>query len=825
MSLRGFKRERLYENVGIAASAASSDSKGGESPHEYAEAEELFPEVASSSDNKHSHSEYPLYDDVLPAQTSHLRSEAGRNKATATATFESTSKHKIHLSHSQKSETERRVEKVAQQPQASVQLEKHHLDVGGTVSGYESDWSGKYYSGCSSEYPRRAQRPLVTPVEEDSLTPEVQDNVGTAHDSKSDEVIIPCFTATYGKEGGKTKCSTITLEVPPFSVSEPTRFSSHIVLRLNGTGIADPTLPIHYPLSPTLSLSPHDAKFQQKVILQFPFSADPKDWLLRLLYCSVNGNRWEVLVDVLQLNNSATSSVMVMPHRDTVYDPGTGSILVDHFCMKRWVGVPIHSTAKNRIWCALFGRPLETPTCKWEVILRCFSPCIEVYRYTVDRTGEYEAEIPIGEPLLLAIGLSGDVRIAFEKVDSSWQLDEGIPEIFVPAKSTFWNAESPMEYQYKFIIRRESATDYVRAAVSVKHIDNDKVLQSVLLDGRVPIRAHSSWSNERTVYNFISISDCSGFAIGNNNQVTNVHACPTTIKSCKSDVVECGQKQGVLFIGFSREGAPAPLHCMIFYMGNRDVRLTKSSEGTRTADEFVLQTWKPSWPYPDTVTVLIRNIEGDTVGCCWLSMGVSDLPIAFSVMVTSTGRNEGVVEENTVDMAVADEQSRADNLRWQYSSARKTPRSSTSSKSSIHEPPFSVQQDDIRPTETGLVLPKRVDMSGHELLPILKDLRDQKITLDKAVEEVRTCTYATTGAIKPAIITEHNDSSKETVSRKRASAKIVKALSRIIAKEDVKSSSSSETTSVAPSVIFGIWWLLPTIIFPGGINQCILLLC
>jgi hypothetical protein len=46
---------------------------GGESPHEYAEAEELFPEVASSSDNKHSHSEYPLYDDVLPAQTSHLR--------------------------------------------------------------------------------------------------------------------------------------------------------------------------------------------------------------------------------------------------------------------------------------------------------------------------------------------------------------------------------------------------------------------------------------------------------------------------------------------------------------------------------------------------------------------------------------------------------------------------------------------------------------------------------------------------------------------------------------------------------------------------------
>jgi hypothetical protein len=245
-----------------------------------------------------------------------------------------------------------------------------------------------------------------------------------------------------------------------------------------------------------------------------------------------------------------------------------------------------------------------------------------VYRYTVDRTGEYEAEIPIGEPLLLAIGLSGDVRIAFEKVDSSWQLDEGIPEIFVPAKSTFWNAESPMEYQYKFIIRRESATDYVRAAVSVKHIDNDKVLQSVLLDGRVPIRAHSSWSNERTVYNFISISDCSGFAIGNNNQVTNVHACPTTIKSCKSDVVECGQKvqgilftiayrmslpafysflqQGVLFIGFSREGAPAPLHCMIFYMGNRDVRLTKSSEGTRTADEFVLQTWKPSKNMPCT---------------------------------------------------------------------------------------------------------------------------------------------------------------------------------------------------------------------------------
>ena len=419
--------------------------------------------------------------------------------------------------------------------------------------------------------------------------------MSTTTDYKNSESIIPCFTATFDKEGGVATSGSISLGVPPFSVSEPTQFSSHILLE--GTGFPDLTLPDnHYPLSPILSLSPHDAKFQQKVTLRFPFSATPKDWLLRLLYCPLNGDRWEALVDVLLPHNLSASSVIVMSRHDTLYDPGTSSIFVDHFCGKRWVGVPIHPTSKNQILCALFGRSLGT---SWEVIVRCFSPYTEVYRYIVYKMQNYGAEPLTEDPELLEIGESGDVRIAFEKGDSSWQLEGGAPEILAPAKSTFWDAESPLGYRHKFIIRPERDTDYVRAVVSVKHIDNEKrELQSIWLDGSAPIRDRSSRKRTHregppcTVFN---ITHCSDMAIGSNSQLIDRRAtasvslslppaspgshdidlagdtarldkreecpyscgvgktdsrhskittipCSTTVKSCKPDIVECGQQ-------------------------------------------------------------------------------------------------------------------------------------------------------------------------------------------------------------------------------------------------------------------------------------------
>lgn len=40
------------------------------------------------------------------------------------------------------------------------------------------------------------------------------------------------------------------------------------------------------------------------------------------------------------------------------------------------------------------------------------------------------------------------------------------------------------------------------------------------------------------------------------------------------------------------------------------------------------------WPYPDTVTMLIRNETDHVVGHCRLSFGVSKLPLTVSAAVT-----------------------------------------------------------------------------------------------------------------------------------------------------------------------------------------------
>ena len=56
---------------------------------------------------------------------------------------------------------------------------------------------------------------------------------------------------------------------------------------------------------------------------------------------------------------------------------------------------------------------------------------------------------------------------------------------------------------------------------------------------------------------------------------------------------------GALFVAFPQEeGKHPPNRCRITYLGQGDTTITKSSEGTRTADPYVVQTWKPSKNMP-----------------------------------------------------------------------------------------------------------------------------------------------------------------------------------------------------------------------------------
>ena len=366
----------------------------------------------------------------------------------------------------------------------------------------------------------------------------------TAPDHANSESVLPCFNATFDKEGGMVTSGSISLIVPPFSVSEATQFSTHIVLE--PTGIPVLTMPDnHYPLSPILSLAPHDAVFQQKVTIRFPSSAVPRDWLLRLLYCPLNGDRWEALVDVLLPHDMFDSSVIIMSRDATLYDPSTNSIFVDHLCYKCWVGVPSRPNAKKQILCALFGRPLGA---SWEVIVRCFSPYTEVYRSIFNMMQDYGAEPLVEGPEILDIEKNGNIRIRFEHSNSPWQLDGGSPEFLVPAKPTFWDTERPLGCRHKFVIKPEKNTDYVRAVISISYInDKKRELQSITLDGSAPDRSpRASMTNSNSVgpsYTVFNITHCSDLAIGSNSQLIHrrgtapvSHSAPLALPSVSHDL-------------------------------------------------------------------------------------------------------------------------------------------------------------------------------------------------------------------------------------------------------------------------------------------------
>ena len=338
------------------------------------------------------------------------------------------------------------------------------------------------------------------------------------------ESLIHCFSETIDEKGGISSSGTIALIVPPFAVPKSTQFSCHMLPETTLT----PSLNLpenHYLMSPILSLSPHDAMFQRKVAIRFPFSAVPKGWFLRLTFCPLNGDRWQSLLDVLVPQDMSSSSLVVISHDGTLYDPDVNSILVDHFCRKCWVGVPIRPDVKKRIWCSLFGRPLGFGG-PWEIIVRCFDPYMEVYQRVAALMQTYGAEPLIEGPESLDIGNRGVVRIALQTGQLPWRLEGGPQEFITPAKSTFWEgtSESFQGYRCSFIVRPEKEADYLRVGVLVSYIDgSEKQSRSKQMMGTAPLlgcylqrRTIASSVEPHYIYN---LRRCSNFAIGPNNQV------------------------------------------------------------------------------------------------------------------------------------------------------------------------------------------------------------------------------------------------------------------------------------------------------------------
>ena len=343
----------------------------------------------------------------------------------------------------------------------------------------------------------------------------------TSIDQTITESAIPCFSGMIDQKGGILSSGDIALIVPPLAVPKSTQFSCHMLPETSV--IPALTMPdSHYLMSPILSLSPHDGKFQKRVAIRFPFSAVPKGWFLRLIYCPLNGDRWEALLDVIVPQSTSSSSLMIMPYDGTLYDPDTNSIFVDHFCRQCWVGVPLYPDVKRQIWCTLFGRPLGQRG-QWEIIVRCFNPYMEVYHCVAELMQNHGAEPLIEDPEPLEIGESGVVRIALEDGQLHWRLDGGPQEFETQAKCTFWkgHSESFRGYRCSFIVRPEKEADYLRVVVSVSYTDSTKkqwtskqLVGTASLSGCSPPRITNIFESQHIVN-----LNCSAAAIGQNNQI------------------------------------------------------------------------------------------------------------------------------------------------------------------------------------------------------------------------------------------------------------------------------------------------------------------
>jgi hypothetical protein len=302
--------------------------------------------------------------------------------------------------------------------------------------------------------------------------------------------VIPCFSTSINETGGLATSGDVALLVPPYTVPALTQFD----FSLGWKSPSMPALPSRdknlFSLSPILSLSPHDAKFLQKVFIRFPFAAVSKGWLLRLVSCPLDGDNWEVLVDVLVPHSMSASSLTIMTRDGASFDPDTNMISVDHFCYKCWVGVPIRHNATKRIWCSLFGRPLGSRG-TWEIVVRCFEPYLEVYQRIAEMMEKYGAEPLIDGPEQLEIGKQGVVSIALQNDLLYWQLDSNCQsEYTISAKSTFWedDAKSLFGLRFKFIVKPAKEIDYVHVVALVSYIDSMKnQSRTIHLEGTAPV--------------------------------------------------------------------------------------------------------------------------------------------------------------------------------------------------------------------------------------------------------------------------------------------------------------------------------------------------
>ena len=130
--------------------------------------------------------------------------------------------------------------------------------------------------------------------------------------------------------------------VPPNSVN---RLTNLVLKTYIDDALLPPVADNEFMFSPVLSLEPHGLTFQQPVKVLFPFTAVPKNWLMKLkrancdVYTSCD---WETIVEY----NTDTGEVTHYTD-DCVYDPNQQTLSLNHFCQYCWFGTPIVNSIRG----------------------------------------------------------------------------------------------------------------------------------------------------------------------------------------------------------------------------------------------------------------------------------------------------------------------------------------------------------------------------------------------------------------------------------------------------------------------------------------------
>ena len=132
--------------------------------------------------------------------------------------------------------------------------------------------------------------------------------------------------------------------------------------------------------SPVLSLEPHGLTFQQPVKVLFPFTAVPKNWLMKLkrANCDVYDTScdWETIVEY----NTDTGDVTHYTD-DCVYDPDRGTLSLNHFCKHCWFGKPIVNSiwGQKQILCSVFGYQPNSKQKRYILNVFLHDQCLDIF--------------------------------------------------------------------------------------------------------------------------------------------------------------------------------------------------------------------------------------------------------------------------------------------------------------------------------------------------------------------------------------------------------------------------------------------------------------